>query len=159
MVVVQVAHRDDVNRRGLKAGGLECGDDPRPLVGADRPGLVVHPLADPGLDEDTPGRRLDEQAVQRLQEAVLLVDLVGDEAVPENPRHGTEQHPGVGSERAGLDERDARSAPEVARPVDRVVHAQTYSRGDTGSGAGASCTSASGAWSTRFRRRGLGTPA
>jgi len=40
-----------------------------------------------------------------------------------------------------------------------VVHGRPYSRGDTGSGAGVSCTSASGAWSTRVRMRGLGTPA
>ena len=100
-----------------------------------------------------------KQAIERLEEAVLVVDLVGDPAVPQQPGHGPEQRPGVGAERAGLDERDARAATEVAGPVDGVVHARTYSRGDTGSGAGASCTRASGAWSTRVRMRGLGTPA
>ena len=44
----------------------------------------------------------------------LVVDLVGDEAAPEDPRHRPEQRPGVGAEGPGLDQRDARPAAEVA---------------------------------------------
>ena len=69
-----------------------------------------------------PDRRLDQQAVERLEEAALVVDLVGDEAAPQDPRHRPEQRPGVGAERARLDQRDADAAAQVARPVDRVVH-------------------------------------
>ena len=46
---------------------------------------------------------------------MLGVDLVGDEALPEDPRHGPEERAGVGPERARLDERDGRPAAEVRR--------------------------------------------
>ena len=57
------------------------------------------------------------QAVQGLEQPVLVVDLVGDEAVPQEPWHRPEQRAGIGPERAGLDQRDARPAPEIRRPV------------------------------------------
>jgi len=58
---------------------------------------------------------------QRLEQPMLLVDLIRHEAIPEDPRHGAEERAGVGAERAGLDQRDARAAAEVACPVDRFV--------------------------------------
>ena len=106
---------------GSKPAFSRAATDPWALVGAHRPGLLVEPIADAGLDEDATRGRLDQQAVERLEEAVLVVDLVGDPAVPEQPGHRPEQRPGIGAEGAGLDERDARAASEVARPVDRVV--------------------------------------
>ena len=85
MVEMEVAHRHDVDRLGQEPGRLQRGHDPRALVAAHRPGLVVDPLPDAGLDEDAPGRRLDEQAVERLEEAALVVDLVGRRARPTGP--------------------------------------------------------------------------
>ena len=163
VIEMEVAHRDDVDGLRVEARVLEGRDDPRPLGGAHRAGLLVEPLADAGLDEDATGGRLDQQAVERLEEAVLVVDLVGDPAVPQQPGHRPEQRPGVRAERAGLDERNARAAAEVARPVDRVVHAQAYSRGATGSGAGLPArvravpgrrVSGGAAWARRPDRRG-----
>ena len=61
-----------------------------------------------------PELRLDQQAVERLEQPALVVDLVLDQAVPQHPRHRPEQRPGVGPERAGLDERDPDAAAEVA---------------------------------------------
>ena len=122
VVEMEVAHRDDVDALGREPGGLERGDDPRAFVGAHRPGLVVDPVADPRLDQHATRARLDQQAVERLEQPALVVDLVLDEAAPQDPRHRPEQRPGVGAERAGLDERDPNAATEVARPVDRVVH-------------------------------------
>ncbi len=66
---------------------------------------------------------------------MLGVDLVGDEAVPEDPRHGAEERPGVRPERARLDQRDARPATEVGRPVERVVSSSAIRRNRSGLGA------------------------
>ena len=113
MVEMEVAHRDQVDGLRLEAGRLHRGHDRGALVAAHLPGLLGEPLADPGLDEHATRRRLDEQAVQRLEEPVLVVDLVGHEAVPEQPRHRPEQRAGIGAEGAGLDQRDARPAAEI----------------------------------------------
>ena len=59
---------------------------------------------------------------------MLVVDLVGHEAVPEKPRDGPEESPGVGPERAGLDKRGANAPAQVARPVDRLVQPRSISR-------------------------------
>ena len=107
MVEMEVAHRHDVHALGQEADGLEHGRDPRTLVAPHRPRLVVEPLADPGLDQRRDPRRLDQQAVERLEQPPLVVDLVRDEAAPQDPRHGSEQVAGVRAERPRLDERDA----------------------------------------------------
>ena len=52
----------------------------------------------PGLDEDAAGRRLDQQAVERLGEAPVLVQLALGPRAPQDPGHGPEQRPGVGLE-------------------------------------------------------------
>ena len=96
--------------------------DPRAFVAAHRPGLVVDPVADPGLDQHAPRARLDQQAVECLEQPALVVDLVLDEAAPQDPRHGPEQRPGVGAEGARLDQRDPNATTEFAGPVHRVVH-------------------------------------
>jgi len=83
--------------------------------------VVVEPVADAGLDEDATCRRLDQQAVEGLEEAVLAVELVACPAIPEQLRDRPEQRAGVRSERAGLDERDRNPAAQLAPPVDRVV--------------------------------------
>jgi hypothetical protein len=123
VVEVEVAHRDDVDRLGIESRVTEGRGDRRALVAAHLADLVADPLADPGLDEDPAGRRLDEEAVQRLEEAMLLVDLVGDEAIPEDSRHGPEQRAGIRPKRAGLDQRNAGAAAQVGGPVDGLVDA------------------------------------
>src|SRR4051812_4045312 len=75
MVEVKMAHRDEVDGCRVEAGGPEGRNDPGALVAAHVARLVVDPIADPGLDENAPARRLDEEAVQRLEQAVLVVDL------------------------------------------------------------------------------------
>ncbi len=52
---------------------------------------------------------------------MLVVDLVGDEPVPQDPRHRPEQRAGVAPEGARLDQRDARPAAEVGGPVNGIV--------------------------------------
>ena len=52
---------------------------------------------------------------------MLVVDLLGHERVPEDPRHRPEQRTRVGAERAGLDQGDSDAAAKLNRPVDRVV--------------------------------------
>src|SRR5207247_6046262 len=121
MVEVEVAHRDDVDRHGVEAGRPQGWLDPRALVAAHRPGLVVEPVADPGLDEDATSGRFDQEAIERLEQTVLSVDLVADPAVPQRPRHGPEQGSGIRPEGAGSDEGDGRPAAKVASPVDGVV--------------------------------------
>ena len=44
---------------------------------------LVHALADPGLDQDAPRRRLDQQAVERLGQRRVRVQLVRDQALPQ----------------------------------------------------------------------------
>ena len=129
MVEVEMAHRDDVDGRGVEAGRPERGHDPGTLHLAHVARLVVDPLTDTGLDQHPARGRLDEQAVERLEEPVLVVDLVGHEPIPEQPRHRAEQGTRVGAERAGLDERGAYAAAQVARPVDRVVQPRLYFSG------------------------------
>ena len=107
--------------RRVEAGPLERRDDRLAAEAPPRAPALVEPLADPRLHQDAAGRRLDQQAVERLEEAVLLVELVGDEPVPQHARRRPEDGAGVGAEGARLDERDARPAAEVGRPVDRVV--------------------------------------
>ena len=121
MVVVEMAHRDGVHRVGVEAGGFERGQDPRPLVGAHRPALVADPVADAGLHERAPGRSLDQKAVQRLEQPVVVVDLLGHEAVPHHPRHHAQERACVRAETPGLDHGDARAATEFGGPVDGVV--------------------------------------
>ena len=81
-----------------------------------RPAALVEPLPDPRLHQDPAGRRLHEKAVQRLEEPVLVVELVGDQLVPQDARRRAEDRARVGAERAGLDERDA-SSPRRGRPT------------------------------------------
>jgi hypothetical protein len=121
VVEVEVAHRNDVDAPRVEAGLAERRDDRRTLVAAHRANLLGDALADAGLDEDAARRRLDEEAVERLQQPVLVVDLVRYEAAPEDPRHWPEQCPGVGPERAGLDQGDAGPPAEIGSPVDGVV--------------------------------------
>ena len=52
---------------------------------------------------------------------MVMVDLVGDELVPEQPRHGPEDRPCILAEPTRLDQGDAGPAPEVGRPVERVT--------------------------------------
>ncbi len=122
MIEMEVAHRHDVHAGRIEAGRAHRRHDRIALDLAHVAHLVRDPLADARLDEDAPGRRLDQEAVERLLEAVLGVDLVGRQPIPDDPRHGPEQRPGIRTERAGLDQPDARSAAEVERPVHRVVH-------------------------------------
>jgi hypothetical protein len=116
-----MAHRDDVDRAGIEARGAQRAHDPRALIAPHRPALVVDPLADPGLDEDATRGGFDQEAVQRLEEPVLGIELRRDPALPEELGHGPEERPGVRTERARLDEGDADTAIEVAPPVDGVV--------------------------------------
>ncbi len=121
VIEMEMAHRDDVDRAGIESCAPQGLTDPRSLVPAHRAGLLVDALADARLDEDPARRRLDEEAVQRLVQPVLGIDLVRCPTLPQDLRHWTEQGAGIGSERAGLDERDMDPAAEVASPVDRIV--------------------------------------
>ena len=71
MVEMEVAHRHDVDRGRLETGRPEGRQDRIARVAAHLPGLVAEPLADPGLDQDPTGRRLDEQAVERLAKPIV----------------------------------------------------------------------------------------
>ena len=85
------------------------------VVYAHRAGLVVDPLADPGLDQDATGRCLDQQAVERLEESVLMSSSSVTSSPHSNRGTGPNNAPGVRAERAGLDERDRGPATESAR--------------------------------------------
>lgn len=52
---------------------------------------------------------------------MLVVDLLGDEPIPEDPRYRAEQGTGVGPEAAGDDECDLDAAAERGPPRDGVV--------------------------------------
>ena len=95
MIEVEMAQGHDIHALWHEADGLEHGRDPRTLIAPHRSRLVIEPLADPGLDHDATGRRLDQQAVERLEQPPLLVDFVRDEVAPQDPRNGTEQVAGV----------------------------------------------------------------
>ena len=129
MVEVEVAHRDDVDCFRIEAGSSQRRHDPRTLDVSHRARLVIDPLADPRLDEDASCRRLDQEAVERLEQPVLVIDLLLDEAIPEQPWDRPEQCARVGSERARLDERSADATAEVARPVDRLVQRRRSASG------------------------------
>ena len=121
MVEVEMAHRDDVDRVRVEAGRSRArarSTGPRSRAS---PGLVVEPIADPGLDEDAAGRRLDQEAVQRLEQAVLGVDLG---APPSGPRGAAARARTAPRRRSGTcppgrGRPDA--AAQVAPPVDGVV--------------------------------------
>ena len=97
MVEVEVAERDDVDRAGSKPAARSAGRIGSPADAALRRAVVVHALADAGLDQDAPGGRLDEQAVERLGQRGVRVELVGDEPLPHRPRHRPEDRARVGA--------------------------------------------------------------
>ena len=108
VVEMEVADRDDVDRVGVEARVAEARQDRlaghSPLSAV----VLVHALADAGLDQHAPGGRLDQQAVERLVERVVGVDLGLDEALPHDRGTGPNDRAGVGREHAGLDQRDPR---------------------------------------------------
>ena len=118
MIEVEMADRDDVHGIGLEARLAQGGQDSQSRDAALPDAPLVQPLADAGLDQDPTGWRLHEQAVERLGERVVGVQLVGHEPFPHDPRHGPEDGPGIGGEPSGLDERDAHAAAQVGLPVD-----------------------------------------
>src|ERR1019366_4115291 len=85
MVEVKVAQRHDVDGGRLETRLPEGRQDRIARVAPHIPGLVAQSLADPGLDQDPTGGRLDEQAVERVPQPVVEGDLVDGEPVPENP--------------------------------------------------------------------------
>ncbi len=82
VVEVEVTHRHHVHTGRIEAGATQRGQDGLARVAAHRPVLLVDPLADARLHEDPTGRRLDDQAVEGLEEPMLAVDLVGDRGGP-----------------------------------------------------------------------------
>ena len=82
--------------------------------------MLVHTFADPRFDEHAARGRLHEEAVERLVERVVGIDLGLDEALPHNFGNRPEDSPRVRSERAGLYERDSYAAAKVSAPVDRL---------------------------------------
>ena len=122
MVEMQVTHGDDVHARGQESRRLQGAGDPRTLVDTHRAGLFVGSLADTCLDEHPARGRFDEQTIEGLEQAPLVIDLVRDEPAPQDPGHRPEQCPGIGPERAGLDQCDTSATAEVTGPVDGVVH-------------------------------------
>ena len=102
-------------------------DDRLTLVAAHARDLVRDALADARLDEDAAGRRLDQQAVECLEQSMLVVDLVRDEGVPEDPRHGPEERPGVAAERSRLDQGDASPAAR-GQPTSRPRRSASVAR-------------------------------
>ena len=133
MVEVEVGEGHDVDRARVEAGCAQRGQDGLAAHAALGSMVLVHALADAGLDEDAPARRLDEQAVERLGERVVGVELVGDEALPHDPRHRAQERAGVAREGARLDERDAwmpppSSARQSRARIDGASHASVCSR-------------------------------
>ena len=131
VVEMEVAHRHDIDGLGQEARRLERRHDRRALVAAHGPGLVVDPLADAGLDQDPPGRRLDQQAVQRLEQTVL----VRRSRRVTRRSHSTR---GTGPNSVPASDRNVPAwtsatrvpAAEIGPPVDRVVErhaAQSFS--------------------------------
>src|SRR5206468_1747388 len=99
VVEVEMADRHEVDRGRVEAGASQRGNDRVALHASDPAHLLVVALPDAGLDEDTTARRLDEQAVQGLDEAPFGIELRADEAVPEESGHRPEDRAGVGAER------------------------------------------------------------
>ena len=96
--------------------------DRRAVVPAHRRVLVVHPLADAGLDQHAAGRRLDQQAVERLGSRRFSSSSPSAQARHRTHGTGPRSAPGVGAERAGLDRaRRVVPPPRSVPPVDRVV--------------------------------------
>ena len=91
MVEVQMAQGDDVDRPRVEACCLQCWHHGEALVGTHGSGLFVHALADAGLDKQPAGMRLDEQAIEGLKEAMVPVDFVDHQPIPQESRHGTEE--------------------------------------------------------------------
>ncbi len=134
MVVVEVAHRHDVDAGRVEARPLERRDDRRTVEHSPCPTTLIEPFADPSLHEDAAGRRLDQQAVERLEQPTVRIDLVRHELAPQDPRHRPEERARIRAERAGLDEGDPDSGAEVGRPVDGVAerHAARVSPANPG---------------------------
>ena len=76
-------------RIGGKASLLQSRHYPRPTHAASRLAPIVHAVADPRLNEHAAGRRLDQQAVQRLGQRPIRVDFSRDELVPQDARYRT----------------------------------------------------------------------
>ena len=114
MVEVEMADGDDVDRVGVEAGVAQRGQDRlaghSPLCAV----VLVHALADARLDQHAPGRRLDQQAVERLVQRVVGVDLRLDEALPHDRGTGPKTAPASDVNVPAWIERDADPAPKVA---------------------------------------------
>ena len=121
VVVVEVAHRDRVHGLRIETGSLESRDDPRPLIATHRPALFTDTIPDSRFHEHAAGRCLDQQAVERLRDAVIVVDLVDNEFAPHHSWDRSQQGACVGTELTRLDQRDADTAAKFGRPVDGVV--------------------------------------
>ena len=78
VIVVEMADRDGIHGVRREPGSLERRNDPRPLIPAHLAALVADPVAYPRFDQDAPGRRLDQQAVERLQQPPIGVYLPGN---------------------------------------------------------------------------------
>ena len=128
MVEVQVAERDDIDAAGVEPGQPQGRQDGLATHAALRPMVVVHALADARLHQHAPRRRLHQQAVERLREGRVGVDLVDHQALPEGARHGPEDGARVALEDTRLDERHVHPAAQVDAPVDRRLDAHGVSR-------------------------------
>ncbi len=117
VVEVQVRQRHVVDRIGIEAGRAQRRQDRLPPDASLLLVVVVHPFADTGLDEHPTRGRLHQQAVERLRQRVVGVDLVGHQALPHQPRDRSQDGAGIAGEDAGLDECDGRAAAEVIAPV------------------------------------------
>jgi hypothetical protein len=129
---MEMAHGHDVDTGGVEAGILERGHDPGAFVAPHRPVLVVEPVADPGLDQDATGRCLDQEAVQRLEEAVLGVQFVMGPAIPQQAGYRAEQRASVRAKGARLDEGDRDATAQVKTPVDVLVQSRRSVSGAVG---------------------------
>ena len=102
---------------GIEARRAHRRHDRRAPVLAHRGGLVVEPLPDPRLDQHPARGRLDEQAVQPLEQPSAAVELALRPVAPQDPRHRPEDRAGVRPEGPGLHQRDPGPAAEVGAPV------------------------------------------
>ena len=131
MVEVEVTHRDEVHGTRIEPRHPKRGPDRGALVPPHGGIPGIEPLPDPRLDQHAPRRRLDQQAVERLEDAPVGVQLSLGPRAPQDPGHRPEDRSGVGAERARLHEGDGRAAAEIGLPVDGVVDTrrQAPSRG------------------------------